>query len=169
MRLFDISTEFQTLYNLVESIEYNEDGSVVDNSETLSQLFNDLELELAEKLNNTNYIIKELAVNEQALKDEAKRLNEKAKVLANRQERLRELIKLTIAASGQSSVKTDKFNFNVRTSESYNYDDVNLFGLDREFIKVKEELDKVKLKSFVKAGGIVDGVKIEEKEVLTIK
>ncbi len=169
MRLFDISTEFQTLYNLVESIEYNEDGSVVDNSETLSQLFNDLELELAEKLNNTNYIIKELAVNEQALKDEVKRLNEKAKVLANRQERLRELIKLTIAASGQSSVKTDKFNFNLRTSESYNYDDVNLFGLDREFIKVKEELDKVKLKSFVKAGGVVDGVKIEEKEVLTIK
>lgn len=169
MKIYDIGQQFQGLYDLVESVEYDENGEVVDNSEVLAELFNDLEIELSEKLINTNYIIKELALSEQALKDEAKRLTEKAKVLANRGGYLKDRIKDVIVASGQSSIKTDKFNFNVRVQESYNYDDVNTFGLEREFIKVKEELDKTKIKQFVKAGGVIDGLRIEEKSVLSIR
>ena len=48
---------------------------------------------LETKLENVMYIIKDLEVSEKALKDEAKRLNEKAKVFENRSNRLKEMIK----------------------------------------------------------------------------
>ena len=168
MRIYDIGTQFQELYNLVDEVETNEDGTILDNSETLAELFNDLEVELSEKLDNTNYIIKELAVSEQALKDEAKRLTSKAKALSNRQAYLKELIKNSIIASGQASIKS-KFSFNVKTIKSLNYDDVNMFGLDDEFIRTKQELDKTKLKEYIKAGGVVEGVKEVENTSLTIR
>lgn len=169
MRLFDISSEFAELYNLCEDIEFDEDGNIVDNSDLLSKLFNELESELSDKLENTAYIIKELKSSEDALKLESKRLADKAKILSNRQERLRQIMKLAIESSGQQKIKTDKFSFSVTNRESFNYDDVSMFGLDKEFIKEKQELNKTKIKEFVKAGGSIDGVKIETKSSLTIR
>jgi len=168
MRIYDIGTQFQELYNLVDEVETNEDGTILDNSETLAELFNDLEVELSEKLDNTNYIIKELAVSEQALKDEAKRLTAKAKALSNRQTYLKELIKNAIISSGQASIKS-KFSFSVSTRKSLNYDDVNMFGLDDEFIRTKQEIDKNKMKDYIKAGGNIEGVKEVENTSLTIR
>lgn len=169
MRLFDISIEYKALYDLAETLDFNENGEVIDNSLELSELFGNIETELHDKLINTQYIIKELEVSEKALKDEAKRLTEKARVLANRQRRLKDLIKTVLIASGETKVKTDKFSFNVTTRETYNYDNVNMFALDDEFKRVKEEIDKTKLKTFIKAGGTVEGVTISEETSLTVR
>lgn len=169
MKLYDIGTEYQALYELAETIDYDEQGNVIDNSLQLAELFGNIEIELKDKLVNTQYIVKELEVNEQALKDEAKRLTEKAKVLANRQKRLKDLIKTVLIATGETKVKTNKFNFNLRTSEVFNYDDVNLEFIDEEFVKVKKELDKVQLKKFIKAGGSVEGVRISEDIILSVR
>ena len=126
MRLFDFAIEFKGLYELCEDIEVNQEtGEIVDNSELLSQLFNELEMDLSDKLENTAYLIKELETSEKALKDEAKRLNEKAKVLENRQARIKELIKITLESSGQTKIKTDKFSFSISNRKSFNYDNVN--------------------------------------------
>lgn len=169
MRLFDFSTQFKALYELCEDIEVNENGEVIDNSDVLSSLFNDLEMDLSDKLENTAYLIKELETSEKALKDEAKRLNDKAKVLENRQARIKELIKTTLESSGQTKIKTDKFSFSISNRKSFNYDNVNMFGLDREFVRVKEELDKNKIKEFIKAGGTIEGVFEVESSSLSIR
>jgi len=169
MRLFNISQQFKEIYSLSEEIEVNENGEVIDNRETLSQLFNEMEMELSEKLENATYIIKEFAASEQALKDEAKRLTAKAKVLENRQTQLKELMKIAIESSGQTKIKTDKFNFSITHRKSLNYDDVNMFGLDNEFIRIKTELDKTKIKEYVKAGGVIDGLKEVDSITLNIR
>lgn len=169
MKLFDISTEYKALYDLAETLDFDENGEVVDNSLELAELFGNIETELHDKLINTQYIIKELEVNEKALKDEAKRLTDKARVLANRQKRLKDLIKTVLIATGETKVKTDKFNFNVTTRENYNYDNVNMFALDDEFKRFKEEIDKTKLKAYIKAGGKVEGVTISEETSLTVR
>ena len=169
MRLFQISEQFNELYNLSEDIEINENGEVIDNSETLSQLFNEMEMELSEKLENATYIIKELSASEQALKDEAKRLTAKAKVLENRQTRLKDIMKSAIESSGQPKIKTDKFNFSITHRRSLNYDDVSMFALSNEFIRTKQELDKNKIKDFVRAGGTIDGLKEVETVSLNIR
>jgi len=169
--LFSIGAEFKALYELADEVEYDlETGEVIDNSETLLELFNELSNDkLDSKLENVMYIIKDLEVSQKALKDEAKRLTEKAKVYENRATRLKDMIKNVMEVSGQSKIKTDKFNFSIKTIEDYNYEEINMFGLDREFIKIKEELDKVKIKSFVKAGGTVDGLRVGEKTSLTVR
>lgn len=169
MRIYDITEEYKALYDLAELIDYDEQGNIIDNSLELADLFGSIETELHQKLINTQYIIKELEVSETALKDEAKRLTEKAKVLENRQRRLKDLIKTVLIATGETKVKTDKFNFNVTTRDSYNYDDVNMFALDNDFKRVKEELDKTKIKAFIKAGGTIDGLKISEETSLTVR
>ncbi len=169
MRLFNIGEEYNALYELLEDIETDENGVIVDNSETIAELFNGLEVEFHDKLTNSTYLIKELEANAKTLKEEAKRLTEKAKTFENRGKRIKALIKDAILQSGEMKHKTDKFSFNVRTSEVYNYDNVNLEFTDDEFIKVKKELDKTQIKQFIKAGGTVEGVKISEDTVLTVR
>lgn len=168
--LFNIGQEFKALYNLADEIEVDENGEIIDNSDLLLELFNELSNDkLESKLENVMYIIKELEVSQKALKDEAKRLTDKAKVFENRANRLKEMIKDVMIVSGQSKIKTDKFNFSIKTIEDYNYDDVNMFALDSEFIRRKEEIDKTKLKAFIKAGGVIDGVRISEKVSLSVR
>lgn len=169
MKIFDIGEEFRNLQELSEEIEVNEEtGEIIDNSETLTELFNELGVELADKLDNTNYIIKELEVAKNALKDEAKRLSDKARVFENRQKYLKTLIQTALETSGQSKVKS-KFSFSISNRKSLNYDNVNMFGLDDEFKRFKEEIDKAKIKNFIKIGGVVEGVKEVENTVLTIR
>ena len=70
MKIFDISEQFNSLSEMSEEIEINEEtGEIIDNSESLTALFNDLEIQLGDKLDNTNYIIKELTASETYLKD----------------------------------------------------------------------------------------------------
>lgn len=169
MRIFEYNEQFKELYDMSEDVEFNEEtGEIIDNSEILSELFNDLNLELSEKLDNTNYLIKELDSMETALKDEAKRLNDKAKAINNRQKYLKDLIKTALESSGQTKIKS-KFSYSLSTRKSLNYDDVSMFGLDEEFIRIKQELDKTKIKDFIKAGGKVDGVKEVENTSLSIR
>tara|TARA_R110002073_G_scaffold317506_1_gene490959 strand:+ start:3980 stop:4492 length:513 start_codon:yes stop_codon:yes gene_type:complete len=170
MKIFDISEQFNSLSEMSEEIEINEEtGEIIDNSESLTALFNDLEIQLGDKLDNTNYIIKELTASETYLKEEAKRLIYKAKVFENRQIFLKELMKGAILASGQSKIKTDKFSFSTTVRKSLNYDDVSMFGLDSSLVRVKEELDKTKIKEYIKHGGIVEGIKEVENTSLSIR
>ena len=171
MNLFKIEQEYKALKELTEDIEFNpETGEVIDNSELIKQLFDELSNDKLEvKLENIMYIIKELEVSQTALKDEAKRLSEKAKVLENRSNKLREMIKNVMVISNQDKIKTDKFNFSIKRVEKWDYENINLFGLSDEFIKTKEEIDKTKIKEFVKAGGTIDGLRISEDTSLTVR
>lgn len=170
MRLYDFASEFKAIYSLCEDVEVNQEtGEIIDNSDLITELFNNLEMELSDKLENSAYLIKELENAEIGLKNEAKRLNEKAKTLENKQNRIRELIKVTLESSGQSKIKTDKFNFSLSTRKSLNYDNVNMFALDKDFVRIKEEIDKTKIASYIKAGGTVEGVFEVEKTSLMIK
>lgn len=171
MNLFKIEQEYKALQELTEDIEFNpETGEIIDNSELIEQLFDELSNDKLEvKLENIMYIIKELEVSQIALKDEAKRLNEKAKVFENRSLRLKEMIKNVMIVSNQDKIKTDKFSFSVRAVEKWDYENINLFGLSDEFIRTKQEIDKTKIKEFVKAGGTIDGLRISEDTSLTVR
>lgn len=169
MKLFEIAQEFEGLYSLLEEVETDEDGAVVDNSETIASLYSDIKGELTEKLDNSVYICKELIANAKTLKEEAKRLTEKAKAFENNEKKIKQLMKEVIIQSGEMKLKTNKFSINVRTSEVYNYDDVNLFGVSDEFIKTVQSLDKTLVKKFIKAGGTIDGVRVTEDTIISVR
>ena len=169
MRLFDIGLEYEGLYSLLEEIEVDENGVVIDNSEAVAELYQELQSNLEDKLDASSYICKELKSNADTLKAEAKRLTEKARTLENREKKIKLLMKEAIIQSGEMKLKTDKFSFSVRSSEVYNYDDVNMFSLSDEFIKTKQELDKTLIKKYVKAGGTIVGVLVSEDTIMTVR
>ena len=169
MRLFDIGLEYEGLYSLLEEIEVDENGVVIDNSEAVAELYQELQSNLEDKLDASSYICKELKSNADTLKAEAKRLTEKARTLENREKKIKLLMKEAIIQSGEMKLKTDKFSFSVRSSEVYNYDDVNMFSLSDEFIKTKQELDKTLIKKYVKAGGKIEGVLVSEDTIMTVR
>ena len=169
MRLYEIGQEYEALYSLCENIEIDETGEVVDNSKELEELYQGLGVALANKLENSAYICKDLNSSAKALKEEAKRLQAKAKSFENNENKIRELMKLAILESGQLSHKTDKFSFSVGNKESYKYDNVDEFILEDNFFRIKRELDKKKITEFVQAGGVIKGLEVENINILKVR
>lgn len=172
MRLFEIAIEFKELRDLVENdLEFDEEtGEVIDNQDVLVELFNSLQIKLSDKLDNATYVIKELDATSDALKAEAKRLSERASHLSKNAERLKNLMSFALSESGEEKIKTEKFTFSFRKSETVEID--ALFtpeDYDRKYIRVKREFDRVKIKAALKAGEVVEGASLSENMNFQIK
>jgi len=167
MNLFDLTGQFLQLKELSEQIEFDEEtGEIIDNSETINELFNEIGGELNDKLDSCQYVIKELESDSNALKDEAKRLNAKAKVLSNNADRIKNMMLESLKASELQKVKSKHFNFSLRKSKSVNVVNEDLLG--REFFRIKKEVDKTKLSKALKDGE-VDGAALVENISLMVK
>ena len=169
MKLFDIGQEYQGLYELAEIVETDENGVIIDNTEALKDLFDGVEAELKDKAENVAYVCKDLNASAKALSAEADRLAKKARSLLNNEAALKIRLKEALSESGQTKIKTDKFSFSVSKRDSFNYDDISMAFLDDKFIKIKQEIDKNAIKSFYKNGGVIDGLKVSESDVLSIR
>ena len=169
MTLFNYSLEFQVLKDLMENdIEVNEDtGEFIDNSKVIADLFGEISLKFDAKLNDSQRWIIEQEAMADVLKAEAKRLIAKATALQNRADRVRELIKGAIVATGETKHKTDLFSFFIKKSESVNV--VSEDELPREFLRIKREADKIKIKEALKKGEHIEGCSIVEKLSLVVK
>lgn len=172
MRLFTIAEEFNTLREIVENdLEFDpETGEIVDNSAVIAEMFNDISVLLSDKLDNSAYVIKELEATSDALKEEAKRLSDRAAHFAKNAEKLKTLMAMALEASGEQKLKTDRFTFSFRKSESVEIDPmVTPEDFDRRYIRIKREFDKTKIKDALKKGERIDGASIVEKQNFQIK
>jgi uncharacterized coiled-coil DUF342 family protein len=172
MKLFEIASEFKLLQDILSNdLEWNEEtGEVIDNSKVIEELFNGLSATLWDKLDNSAYVIKELEATSGALKDEAKRLSERAKSFSNNADRLKNLMAYALEKSGEDKVKTDKFTFSFSKNEAVEIDDmVTPDDFDRRYVKIKRDFDKIKIKDAIKKGETIDGAKIVTKQNLQIK
>lgn len=172
MKLFHIAQEFNALKSIMENdLEFNEEtGEVTDNSELINELFNDISVSLSDKLDNSSYIVAELNGVAEILKDEAKRLTARAKHFDNNAETLKSLMSYALQSSGEDKIKTDKFTFSFRKSETVEIDSLILpEDFDRRFIRIKREFDKTKIKTALKRGEHIEGASIVEKQNFQIK
>ena len=168
LSLFDIGTEFRVLHELSNSEEFDsETGELLDNSKHLTELFNEIEATLGNKLDATMYIIKQLESEQQLLKDEAKRLTDRAKTRANKVEFLKSLMFSALNATNETKLKTTKFNYTIKRSESISVSDVDL--LPREYVRLKREADKKAVKDALKSGATIEGCSIDEKFSLGVR
>ena len=166
--LFDIATEFHALNDLSNDIVYDEEtGEILDESQTIKELFDGVALQLGDKLDNTMAVIKQMEASAKMLDEEAKRLSKRKVTLNNRIALLRELMLSALQASGEKKLKTVKFNYSLRNSESVNVKNVD--ELPREYVRLKREADKTKIKSHLKEGVIIEGCSIEKKQTLGVK
>jgi seryl-tRNA synthetase len=172
MKLFEIAGEFRALRDILENdIEFDEEtGEITDTSLTIQSLYNEIALKLSDKLDNSAYVVKNLETTSKALKEEAKRLSDRAKQLQDNADKLKQLMEYALIESGEDKLKTDKFTFSFRNSESLSIEDsVMPSDLPSEFVRVKYEFDKVSLKEALKNGELFDGVSISKNKSFTIK
>lgn len=172
MRLYDIASEFKTLRDIAEnSLEFDpETGEIIDTSDLINELFNELNMTLSDKLENSAYVISELEAMADALKVESKRLNERAVMWVKNAERLKGLMQYALEQTDDKKLKTDKFTFSLRKSESVEIDAlIDVEDFDRKYVRIKREFDKTKIKSALKAGEEITGARIVEKQSLQIK
>lgn len=167
--VFEIKQEFHGLLALMASDEIvvdEETGEVIeDNTEILHELMAEIEANKAEKLENIEYIKKQLKVTQDALKIEARRISERAKSLENNQKKLLELQDFLL--SGEK-LKTDKFTFFYASSESLDIEDESV--IPAEFVRFELKIDKTSLKKEVKAGRVeVDGISLKTKIGLRVR
>jgi len=160
MNIYEIKQEMNALKELLEKDSFDVDqetGEVFDNSETLKELANEIELKLEEKADAIIYIHKEFEEAEKALKDEVKRLNERKTMMIRKQKQLKDLLDYILA--GQK-LKTTKFTIFYGKSESLEIVDES--KVPQEFIAFTPKIDKTNLKKAVKNKEIeVDGIELK--------
>jgi hypothetical protein len=168
LSLFDIGVEFYALNELVNEIDFDEEtGEIIDNTDLIEQLFMDVAGELSYKLDNTMYIIKETEGKADLIGKEIKRLQAKKKAMENKATRLRELMLNAIKVAGQEKIKTVAHSFSIRKSKAVNI--INEDVISREFMRIKREVDKSKIKKVLADGGSVEGATLVENESLGVR
>lgn len=168
--LFEIGKEFQRLYDMANDMEVNEEtGEIIDNSDTLKELLEQIQGDLTDKLDSCNYIRKELDANADTLANEIKRLQAKKQALENRSKRLKELMQETMIVTGETKLK-GKFTFSIGTRKALQLDE-NLTPefFDQNYVRTKKEFDKKKITDDLKNGVEIKGAKMTEKVNFSIR
>ena len=168
--LFQLTEESRALYELSNDLEINEEtGEIIDNTEVLSQLFQEWEGNFIDKLDSCQYIRKELESKAELLAAEIKRLQARKKALENRAERLRDLMCDSMVVSGETKLK-GKHSFSVGVRKALLIDEnatPDFFNPD--YIRNIKEFDKKKITEDLKNGVVIDGAKMVEKINFTIR
>lgn len=165
MTTFTILSEYHAINDLQESIEYDEEtGELIDNSETIKELLNELEADKDSKLDNIEYMKRNFKVSEDGLSSEIKRLTERKNSMKKKQE---QLIKLQDFLLNGEKVKTDKFTFFYGSSKSVDIEDES--AIPEAYLKVEFKVNKTEIAKSLKAGGAVTGAKLIEKTSLKVR
>jgi len=165
--VYDIKQEFFAIQELLENEEFDEiTGELIDNSEAIQELLNEIQEDKANKADNIAYLINQAKGSQEAIKCEIDRLNERKKMFIRQEERLKQLLDFLL--NGEK-LKTDKFTFSYRTSQSVEIIDESL--IPAEYLVVKETFtpDKKKIKEALADFNEVAGARIVVKKNLGVK
>ena len=166
MKLYELSKEMQDVLLLLESDEQEVD------TQGLVEYMDKLEQDYTEKLDNIACYIK----NEQAIADaidnEARLLLERKKSHDKRVLRLKEYVSSFMEQMGLNKLETARNKISFRKSSSVEID-VELFKESCpqfvERVEVEQIPSKAELRVLIKAGEVLTGVEIIEKQNIQIK
>lgn len=159
--LYELSKDYKELQAMLEVAETDEDMEAIQNT------LNMLDCSIDEKIENTAMFIRNIKGDIQAFKDEAKRMQAKAKTLENMTERLKNNIDHVMKENQLTEKKVGQFKCYYKESETVEVDDLD--ALPDEFRKVTIAADKVAIKKALKAGEVVEGAEIKVNQNFYIK
>ena len=154
-----------TLYNIEAEIMNcidEETGEIID----LDRL-NELEMARDTKISNVACWIKDLKAEAEAIKAEKQALEKRQKAAENKAESLKQWLQTVLEGE---KFKDARCSISYRKSERVDFaDSFNFDTLPDSMKKVTVEPRKTEIKEFLKAGGEIEGVRIEENTSMTIK
>lgn len=144
-----------TLYEIDEAIldlVDEETGEVID-LEALEML----EMERDKKISNVACWIKDLKAEAEAIKAEKMNLAKRQATCENKVEQLK---KYLADALGGVKFKDSRCSISYRKSESVQLDDMAIFKLPDEFVKIEKSPKLTEIKNAIKEGQSFEGVKL---------
>ena len=154
-----------TIYEIEQAILETVDqetGEVID----IDRL-NALEMERDKKISNVACWIKDLRAEAEAIKAEKQALDKRQKAAENKAESLKGWLQNILQGE---KFKDSRCAISYRRSERVDFSDsFDLNTLPDCMKKVTIEPKKTEIKEFLKAGGEIEGVRIEENTSMTIK
>ena len=164
MNLYELNQNFN---NLIEVLENTEDENI---KELIKKSMDQLTLETNEKIENIIKYIKNLEAEAEALEKESKRLNDKKFKTLKKVDNLKNYLKDFTNTLDNKKYHTGIFNISIRKNAASVVID-NEFLVPDEFCKTEviRKVDKVALKEKLKAGEVIEGVKLQQTESIIIK
>ncbi len=165
--VFDINEQFRLLEELANELDYDpETGEIKDNTKELLELLEQVEMLKEEKLDNIEYLKRDIKAKIEALKNEESRLNKRRKSFERNIERLKSLQNELLE---DEKCKTDKFTYFFRKNESVNIKDISRVLDEGIYIRTKVEPDTTEIKKALKSGIDVAGAALEVKNSLNVR
>ena len=148
MKLYEITREFKE----VEGITDVPECAVRDTLEAISGEFKDKALAVTAFIKNQDADI-------ETLKAHSKVIADKIRVISNKNDSMREYLRLNMEACGISKIESPYFNITLgKPSEVVEVEDITL--IPKRFIKTAVSADKAAIKKQIKSGAEVLGAKI---------
>lgn len=161
MNLYTIDKTIEDI--LEKGCSLNEETGEFYDFDDLKQLHVDRE----QKIDNTVCYLKNTEAMIEAYKAEEKRLAECRKILENKADRIRNFLSYFLEIG--KKLETIHFKISWRKSTSVNIINEELIGEEFKKEKITVSLDKKAIGDKLKAGEIVAGAELEEKQNLQIK
>lgn len=160
MTLYEID---QGIIDALEAAIDEDTGEIIN--EAMYERYEALQMDRDQKIENIVLFIKDLDAEASAVYMEKISMDRRYKALKNKAESLKKY--LAYALDG-SKFKTPRCMVNYRSSEQVIVDDVAI--IPEEFMRMKEpEVDKAKLKMWLKLGNEISGAHIEKCQNIQIK
>lgn len=159
--LFDLSTNYQQVYDLISS---GEDESIyLDTLESINEALED-------KADSYVGVIKSLEADNDAITKEIKRLQERKQANTNGIKRLKESLQLAMETTGKTKFKTSTNSFGIQKNAPSLKIAVDESTLpDNYFSEQQPKLDRNRLKDDLKNGIEINGVELVQTESLRIR
>ena len=161
MKLYEIE---QMLTEAIDQAHRQAEENHGEISELTSYYIDHWVAEKEQKISNTCKLIKNLLAESSAVAEEAKKLNDRARVTKNKAESVKAWL-----AGFMDGEKWSDANSKIswRKSESVEISDIDL--VPDQFIDMIPKANKLEIKKILLSGGEIDGCKLEKKQNIQIK
>lgn len=166
MTLFDIDRGIaEAIEKLFDSVD-PETGEIEPGS---AEELEALQEARAAKLDGCGAYIKNMEAEAEAIKAEADKLKKRADQKKKNAERLKEYVKQSLQASGETRFETARVVFSFRSSEQVNITDLEKIPEEYKVTKTEVQADKAAIKKALKSGAEIEGAALVQNQNLQVK
>jgi len=151
MNLYELTEQARILQEWAQDPETD--------AKTLADTMESLDGEIADKLEACAKVIKNLEADEAALKVEAARLDEKARVARAGIDRIKKMMQTAMEQTGKRKIKGELFSFGIQKNPAAVVVDAEPRNIPADFLIWQEpKINKKKLKKALQAGEDLHGI-----------
>ena len=159
MRLYEINQQIEGLLNQV-----NDDGEILDG---VFEQLTELQLAESDKLEAIGCLLKNWKSDADAIREEEKKLSDRRRAIENRTERLRDYAAWYMRQTGKQKFSSPRVVLSFRKSTSVDVlDDTKI---PDAYVEYERKVKKSGISTAIKAGVVVPGAALVEKQNLQVR